>query len=256
MKQNPRSAQIISYLLAGSLLITLALSCQRRPEDPPRSGSTIDADKFFVRPTAEHARQHETIDESHSIIVTLVPDGKLFLDRDPVAQATLGENLKSRLATGPPPLVFLSIDRFVKFSLVATVADIAFEAGAEGLFFIVERVDAKWPNVYGFECGRPVKRSEPGVCFLVTLEPGRNQSLEVSINDRGFASVSELVANLPEILKGAAPSDRHIFVKPGNEVSYRDVIDLLDGATDAGTESFALWTPKFSKVFPPARRIR
>ena len=201
-------------------------------------------------PAAEHAWQHASSDEGHSIHIDISPDEELFLDRDPATLTSLGQNLKRALALEPKSSVLLCIDQLVKYGIVATVSDIAFEAGAEKLFFIVARPGARWPDVYGFDCAKPVELTQPTDSPELSLQHGKNQSLEGGINGNIFSSVGELLAVLAEIMQTRPLAGRRFFVKPANDVLYRDVIALMDGASTAGTEYFVLWTPKSSNAFP------
>ncbi|HEV8487255.1 MAG TPA: biopolymer transporter ExbD [Blastocatellia bacterium] len=254
MKQDRRSSRIITYLSACSLLIALAVSCQTRQEDRPNS--LINSGKQFGCPTAERAPKHKTIDYEHSILVSITADTKVFVGRDPVAQEGFGQKVKAALATDPRATVFLRIDQLAKYDIVATVVDMAFESGADRVFFVVDQAAAREPDAPGFDYSVPVRRCEPRDSFVVTLKQGKNDSLEVTINNRGFPSISELVAILPDLMSPRPPSNRHIFLKPANDVYYRDVIAVLDGAAGSGMEYFSLWTPESSKLFPDVRPKR
>src|SRR6185295_14635688 len=121
------------------------------------------------------------------------------------------------LATRPKAPVFLRVDQLVEYGIVAAISDIAFEAGAERLFFLVEQVAAKWPNVYGFDCAKPVAISQPTDSPEIDLKRGKDQNVEVAINDFPF-SAGELPGIWAELMSAAPPSGRPFFVKPANDV--------------------------------------
>ena len=252
MKYHPFST-VVRYFSVGSLMIVL-VSCQARHEEPLTAGPIICSGASYQLPTAEHAWQHNTINDG-SILVTIIPDatlspnGKLFLGRDPVAQADLGSSLKIALATRPKAPVFLRVDQLVEYGIVAAISDIAFEAGAERLFFLVEQAAAKWPNVYGFDCAKPVEISQPTDTPELKLKRGKDQSVEVAISDIPF-SAGELPGIWAELISAAPPSGRPFFVKPANDVSYQDLVALLDTVCSAGKGYFTLWTPKCAHAFP------
>jgi biopolymer transport protein ExbD len=192
------------------LLIAPAMCCQTRPGNPP--DSLINSGKSVWPPDAERAPQHKTIDYDHSFVVSITPDSKVFVGRDPATRLDFGQAVKAALATDPRRTVFLKIDRMVKYELVAAVVDVALESGADRVFFVVEQEAAKEPDAPGFDYSVPVRRCEPRDSFVVTLKRGRNESLEATINNREFSSINELVAIRPGLMSPRAPFNRHIFL--------------------------------------------
>ena len=61
-------------------------------------------------PDAERAPQHKTIDYDHSFVVSITPDSKVFVGRDPAAQPGFVQAVKAALAKDPRGTVFLKID--------------------------------------------------------------------------------------------------------------------------------------------------
>jgi biopolymer transport protein ExbD len=244
-----QSSRVIRCVSACGLLIAAAVSCQTQQKAPQKDQNVFG--NAVVPPIAQRAWRHQTF-SSHTLQVSVTDDEFIFLGRDRVSQFALDLNLRHAREADSQAFVFLKIARPVKYGLVAMVVDATFESGAKSLFFVVRYRDTEPPFSPGFDYIKPVKRSEP---LVLTLKPGMNHSLDIALEDKAFASLNDLVAELTGLMNARTPRDRHIFLKPHDDVSYQDLIGVLDGATGAGMQSFTLWTPNSSKLFPTDRPV-
>lgn len=75
---------------------------------------------------------------SESAAVTIGPDGKITIDKQPVGSERLGEVLKVRLAADPELLILINADERVEHGLVVEVMDQARQAGAAKMAIAVK----------------------------------------------------------------------------------------------------------------------
>ena len=80
---------------------------------------------------------------SESAAVTIGPDGKIFIDKQEVAQGQILDVLKARLAKNSELLVLINADEKVEHGLVVEIMDAARQAGVAKMAIAVKPKEAR-----------------------------------------------------------------------------------------------------------------
>ena len=91
-------------------------------------------------PSAEGAQPSEA---AHALSVTIDPQGRLYLDDQPVPEDQLSARLKAAAKARPQTELQLRADRTVPYGRVAQVIDLAQQAGLTRIGFITQTAPAR-----------------------------------------------------------------------------------------------------------------
>ena len=106
---------VIFLLLVAFIMMTMSMTIHR--------GVPVEL------PASEQA----DLEKKSLVTVTLMEDGTLYLDREEVSLADLGNRLARLAETGRPPRVFLAGDKRAVYERVLAVIDEIRKAGVTGI---------------------------------------------------------------------------------------------------------------------------
>ena len=111
---------VIFFLLVFFMISTLSMTINR--------GLPVNL------PTAATAQQ----ERRENVNLTVMPDGKMFLNKQPVTLQNMGQRVKAALASDPQTTVVINADGQVLHSTVVDILDELRLAGVSGLAIAVK----------------------------------------------------------------------------------------------------------------------
>lgn len=179
------------------------------------------------------------------MVVSIPTDGEFYFGKVRVTKADIPEMVKQAWKDKPPDeqIAYIKAGVFVRYGTVVSVMDAMRAAGVDRIGLLADKKkhpDAKpGPDV---KPTRPVNRSSSSSDATLSADPpviilDVRSRTRLKLNSKAML-LSRLESRLQELLDGR--SDKTVFIRAPRQMSYGDVVKVIDIAKGVGAQPIGL----------------
>ena len=236
-----RLAILIICCVAGS--VSIALSQERSAPAPSPASSPAPAPAPVPSPVPFPSDPDAV--KPNSVVVSIPTDDEFYFGKVRVAESDIPERLKLALKDKPPDeqVAYIKAGVLVRYGTVVSVMDDMRGAGVDRIGLVADKKkhpDGK-PGL-AVKPKRPVNNSRSSDAALSAAPPpviviDVKSKTRLKLNSKPML-LSRLESRLQKLLDGR--SDKTVFIKAPRNMSYGDVVKVIDIAKGAGAQPIGL----------------